>query len=513
MSIQTRQFAISGENGTRVSFDEKNTGVWQALWPALMLAIIALLLRWPYIGDPDLHLDEQFYLLVGDRMWQGALPYVDIWDRKPIGLFLIYAMARLLGGDGVIAYQLLACAFAVGTAYNLRLIALRWSHSIAATIIAVLYLCWLPVYGGMGGQSPVFYNFLTALAALLTIKSNDKSKPEDVFHLGIIVMLLCGLTLQIKYTAVMEGIFFGIYLLWRSRNLSATPVQLLINGLIYCFLALLPTILATAYYTKIGHLEEFIHANFISVFERHSMPQHVLNSFLYYILLAALPLLPSTTVGFLKQWKTAMSPPSDLLFLLGWLTSAFFGFVMIGNFYDHYALPLLLPMTILTASLFEHAIIGVTIFTILMGWPLLVIAKPNFSTTAKSRANIHLLTERARPYLKNRCLFIYDGPSILYLTTNACIPTRFAYPDHLSNAVEADAIQTNSVAEIRRILAQQPGAIITSSAPVIPEVNKETRSIINESVKKDYVQIVAVKERGGRYYQLNVLRSLIHDRE
>jgi hypothetical protein len=62
-------------------------------------------LRSPAYGDPDVNLDEEFYLVVADRMMHGAIPCVDIWDRKPIGLFLIYAATRLLGGDGFLQYQ------------------------------------------------------------------------------------------------------------------------------------------------------------------------------------------------------------------------------------------------------------------------------------------------------------------------------------------------------------------------------------------------------------------------
>jgi hypothetical protein len=58
-------------------------------------------------------------------MLDGALPYVDIWDRKPIGLFLLYAAIRLLGGDGILAYQVTATAFAVATAAVLSLMIYR----------------------------------------------------------------------------------------------------------------------------------------------------------------------------------------------------------------------------------------------------------------------------------------------------------------------------------------------------------------------------------------------------
>lgn len=55
------------------------------------------------------------------------------------------------------------------------------------------------------------------------------------------------------------------------------------------------------------------------------------------------------------------------------------------------------------------------------------------------------------------CLWIWDGPTVLYRLTNSCVPTRFVYPDHLNNALETDALGTGQVAEISRILAAQPG--------------------------------------------------------
>src|SRR3954463_7872291 len=75
---------------------------------ALLLALLAVVTRLQLFGDPIAGSDEGFYLLVGDRMLHGALPYVDIWDRKPFGLFLLFAGMRMLGGDGVLAYKLVA---------------------------------------------------------------------------------------------------------------------------------------------------------------------------------------------------------------------------------------------------------------------------------------------------------------------------------------------------------------------------------------------------------------------
>ena len=82
----------------------------------LLLLVIAFAIRARDFGNPIIHVDEQYYLLVGDRMLHGAVPYIDIWDRKPVGLFLIFAAIRLLPGDGILAYQLVATLVAAATA-------------------------------------------------------------------------------------------------------------------------------------------------------------------------------------------------------------------------------------------------------------------------------------------------------------------------------------------------------------------------------------------------------------
>ncbi|MGI8366235.1 hypothetical protein ACRYSN_13930, partial [Sphingomonas paucimobilis] len=84
---------------------------------ALFLLLVAVLLRAHDFGNPVIHVDEQYYLLVGDRMLHGAWPYIDLWDRKPVGLFALFAAMRLLPGDGILAYQLTATLFAAATAF------------------------------------------------------------------------------------------------------------------------------------------------------------------------------------------------------------------------------------------------------------------------------------------------------------------------------------------------------------------------------------------------------------
>ena len=59
---------------------------------AAFLAVCTILIRLPNFGDPTYHIDEAFYLFVGQQMHDGLLPYADVWDRKPAGLFVLFAI-------------------------------------------------------------------------------------------------------------------------------------------------------------------------------------------------------------------------------------------------------------------------------------------------------------------------------------------------------------------------------------------------------------------------------------
>ena len=62
----------------------------------ILVVVAALLARAATFGNPVLGSDEEFYFTVS-RMWaEGATPFVDVWDRKPIGLFLLYLPAAAL---------------------------------------------------------------------------------------------------------------------------------------------------------------------------------------------------------------------------------------------------------------------------------------------------------------------------------------------------------------------------------------------------------------------------------
>ena len=450
--------------------------------PLLLLFLAALAIRAQTLGHPLLHMDENFYLLVGDRMiGDGAWPYVDIWDRKPVGLFLLFAgfsaIARGFGGDAFVIYQIAALIAATGTAWLLFRMAAMVVERRYALVAGVIYLAYLTYFGGYGGQSPVYYNLLVAGGAWLVLRMLPEGAEgardwprRRPFVAGAIAMTLFGLAMQIKYSVVFEGAFFGLVALWSMRQFA--PTRLIFTALCWMLIALLPTILAWATYASAGHGEAFVYANFISIFERGSgfagMAAKRLASLAG--LLSLLMLLAA--FGFAARGNMQARA------IKGWAITAVLSLLIFGTFYNHYGLPLVLPLSVMAALGLSW--IGAR-WRVMQGTGLLTLAtlfqlagmigtyvKTNRKGASTEVAQIlsHLPPGPTAP-----CpWFTGTTSATLYIRSNACLPTRYPLSGHLFETHERAAIGIDPVREIDRIFARTPSLITMDEKPR-PEVD------------------------------------------
>lgn len=430
---------------------------------AIVLLLASIAIRLPSFGNPMLHVDESFYLLVGDRMLHGALPYVDIWDRKPIGLFLIYAAIRLLGGDGILAYQIVAASFAGGTAFLIARIARPVAGEWPAAIAGLAYLLWIETIEGDGGQSPIFYNAFVAGAALLTLATLGERDPAAILRRGIGAMLVIGLAIQIKYTVAVEGLFFGLVLVARLQAAGRPLPRLLAETTAIATIALLPTLAAIAFYTAIGRLETFWFANFTSILLRSPPPGGALR-----LATGAGHLLPFAVCGLASIWWVLRRRQNNgarwVWFMIGWSVAALIGFASVGAYFFHYLLPVYVPFAALAAPILARWPIGPVLAALLLWLPAGNLNYPDFAGAARARASLDRVVGLLPRDVDRHCLFAYDGSPAYYLAGRACTLSRYVFPDHLSLAMEEHALGVDPVAEVKRILAQRPAAIAINVA-------------------------------------------------
>jgi len=478
----------------------------------LLLLLIAfgaaLATRVWLFGDPVIQVDEQFYLLAGDRVLKGAIPYVDIWDRKPVGIFLLYAAIRLLGGEGIYQYQLAATLAAGLTGYLIAIMALRLTNIRGAAMAAVAYPLWLLIFDGGGGQTPVWYNLAIACAALLVMKAwCDDLSERALIVLGAGAMLLTGIALQIKYSAVFEGLFFGLALTWRSWTFDRSWSRTMGRALSWALIALAPTLAVIGWYWRTGHFDAFAYANFRSIFLRTEAPRGTLLLRMLTIIGLALPLLLCA----LAQWHSWRGRVSDdraehaRRFTIAWLISSLCGVAVFGTYFIHYFLPVLVPLTLACAAMLGDSNAGVAIFAggrrlqlstaaflILSGFALTMLTVPKRLRARGEDNQVRALADTIKSNMQG-CLFVFDGDPILYHLTHACIPTTLAFPNHLNEQMEAGAVGVDPRREVARILASDKVDIVVDSIPRDAGYNPSTAAIAHRMIVADYRPIAVFR--------------------
>lgn len=459
----------------------------------LILLAVVLAARAITFGNPILHVDEEFYFVTARAMLDGAVPFVDVWDRKPIGLFLIYAPAAALGYPaGIWAYQALALVCLLATAILAARLADRagWRRGSLAAGIAVIL--WPNLIDGQGGQAPIFYNLLMIAAAWLIVRGEREASAGRRFAGGCAAMALVGLALQIKYAAVFEGLFFGLWLLWREWRAGRGLVRMALTAVPLAGLALLPTLAAWAAYASIGQSDAWLYANLLSILDRNPDPALAQLANLAAIILILSPLLAAAALGWRKRGEADVAP-----FLFAWALAAIGGLLVFGSYFEHYALPLIPPLAICAA-----AFLGVhrrfafwMLLLAFVGGQVLLLAK---RSTRGTPGEITAIAQTIGT--GSGCLHVYSGSTMLYPMTGRCAVTRWIFPSHLSRTRERGAIGVDQDAEIDRILGQRPEWVVMRK-PYRGE-RPEIRERMLSGVKRDGYREVAVMPLGNDRYTL-----------
>lgn len=413
---------------------------------ALML-VVGVVTRASVFGDLSYFSDELFYFLAGQRMHDGLLPYVDVWDRKGPALFLTYYLIAGVSRS-VWAYQIAAWIFASATAFVIARIALRFTGLQGALTAGGVYLFSLALFGGAGGQSPVFYNLWMAFAVLLVLRGEWRGMVAG--------MALAGLAIAYKQSAAPEALFLGLAALWQLRQDGTKGDALVRRALLLAVAGSLPFVLFALFYLAAGHFDAFWQAMVTS--NLHKAYNPVGDHWVRVAALAKLssPLLLGAIAG-LALGEKAM----PRLFLGGWIVAALIGFVSVPNFYEHYLLPVLVPLSAASAALFNRGAVGLGAATA----AALVFAanSPMFAFTkrAEARAAMDAIAADIRARGPKPRLFVYEGPVWLYAMVDSYPPSPLLNNFHLYFPPEEGVSQFDSAAEVQRNLAWKPDVIVT----------------------------------------------------
>lgn len=425
---------------------------------AVLLFIIAcsLLIRIWWMDNPVVDHDEQFYSYVATAMLDGQLPYVDIWDRKPLGLFLLYEGAHALLGRGAWAYLVMANLFAcVGAWLSYRMAALLADRP-TGWVAALLYLLAMTVFGCRGAQSELLFAPLCLGMMVLAMVYPGSLRAM------VVAMLLGGFALQIKYTAAPFCAVFAGFVLLEDYRRDGAVVPLLGRASLYALAGLAPTLVIAAWYAAAGHFGDFWYANFVSIFERKTS----VGRFHPKTLTVIAPFLLMIAAGIWAWFRLGQTYPrraSALVVVMtgGALASIYFPSNVLAYYYAFLA-----PFAVLLAVPFYDLRQRAGWFGAAVLVAALIVIGNFPANIAGSRADVaqfQALVARIKAGVKGSSLYVFSGPTAAYAATDKRPQTKYPFPFHSAEYMEYGAVGRPQEQIVADFLSRHPTFVMTRS--------------------------------------------------
>jgi hypothetical protein len=318
-------------------------------------------------------------------------------------------------------------------------------------------------------------------------------------------MLLAGLAIQIKYAVVFEGVFFGLSLLWAGWRSQRPPARLVSDALAWIGCALAPSLAAWAFYATRDLGGVFVQANFLSFFADRAEFAPALARLGW----QALGLAPFFACGWVawRRWRTeAGADRARRGWPIAWAAASYAGYLALGNWFDHYVLPVLAPMSLLAALAFDALPAKRLAMALLIGLGAAAgLARTIVDMADRGSAGeLARLTAMVERHLHRGCLYVDEDVPILYLTTRSCLPTRFAFPDHLALKRYRDALGVDQRGEMRGLLARRPDVIVMLSNPDTLG-DYATRDLLEGELARGY-SLVGKAQTGAKVFAVFAAR-------
>jgi len=173
------------------------------------LSIFLLVARLPAYHEP-VDWDVGTYSVIANELLHGERLYADVWDVKPPAIFVTYAFAQLIAGEGFLSVYLLSVIAAIVTMlgiYRAASVAGRTAGLWAAAAWAAM--CFEPWIEGTAPNTEAFINAAVAWAFALWLTARVSERRAG-WGRWIGIALLFTLATMYKHVAVAPAVFMGL---------------------------------------------------------------------------------------------------------------------------------------------------------------------------------------------------------------------------------------------------------------------------------------------------------------
>lgn len=507
--------------------------------------ILVIVIRSESFFESVIDPDESLYLLMAQSWLDGHLPYTEIWDNKPPGIYILFSIALILFGKSVISIRVLACIAIIITCnllYKLGNI-IGKNGAIIGLIAGTLYAINSLSNEGLASNTEIFFTPFVTLAVYLFIhfvykerylgKLTTRTSPRI-----LMIGLLMGIGFEIKYVVIFDfiailltvGISFYFGLLKSSKYFSILKYYALLSiGFI------LPFLLISLYFIFNKQFDSYLYSNFVA-----NKARTIDNSFSFTTLAEAIKNQVNSNPT-LWLWllitpfyisitrKIDSEERKKIAFFLTWFFVDLLGicFVFRGDFYLHYFLQLTPSQCLISCYLFIRlinikrkeakdvaSVEQYFLLALILIAPLLHYAGIVGFYLRSSAENLYFRQVKGLEdwgdgpaaigkYIKARInrndyIYVVDYQPIIYFLTQAKIPTKYAFPSFLVGGKESLSRITGNdpIQELNSIMQKRPVYIIKKNNDqdlFYTELNKYLEKYYTLEVLRQDVKLYRLK--------------------
>ncbi len=219
----------------------------------LALAGLTLIVRAPFWAKAVMDWDESSFILMGQSILDGHLPYTHLWDIKPPVLFALFAGFIGALGRNIVSIRLGGALFVYATSVVIFLLASRFFDRASGIISAALYIVAASLfYGGQATYSEhlAVLPLVGSVAMLAACPYPGKSLLRSL-ALGACCCVSCFIRANLIIPGFVIGIMALIGTLRLGYRAAAYHIAACVLGAVVVFA------LITAPYVVSGHFDVF----------------------------------------------------------------------------------------------------------------------------------------------------------------------------------------------------------------------------------------------------------------
>jgi len=517
---------------------------WQP-WGVFLL--ISFLSRFPYFFHGDIDWDESTFILLGQSVLDGHLPYTDVLDVKPPLLWYGFAALIFLGGKTFLGVRTLGTIVVTTIAYFSYRVAEHLWGSKTAWIAGFSWIVLISL--AAGGQAVISEHlallFLGASFMILVIYPQGLI---SFFSAGVLMAMAVLIRLNLAYTAVCVGLYFLIRIFTQNDRYSVEPLSIQrkkrglellafsLGGFSILVIIILPYVLTQnlpLFYTG------FIRAS-LSYTEQHSILVVLWSQFQKVIFLRlsvaaiVLSVLIFWALGVHGRWVwqhrqvlNSVQNPTQLHFyslIAVFILSIQLSILRTGVFYSHYNIQFLFFISLLVAKPIEQIVdrsetssksltkwlnsyLNFSLICVLLKYLFeysFILSLWINNGTPFYGASFYIAKVIQEQQLEGDPLWIQTNHLAYWLTDSPPVTPGVVHPSIIHKPFLLKAWygeQASTLTELQKIIDRQPALIVSDGAiETYFQSNPEAQILLDTFMDQNY-QLLNYRYRDLRFYR------------